>query len=39
VHVDAVDVFNTSELLGGQWRIVAEAKVAHWDPGGVLLTK
>jgi len=40
MHVDAVDVFNTSELLGGQWRIVANtAKVAHWDPGGVLLTK
>jgi hypothetical protein len=39
MHVDAVDVFNISEASEASGEQSLEAKVAHWDPGGVLLTK
>jgi hypothetical protein len=39
MHVDTVDVFNTSEASEASGEQSRYAKVAHWDPGGVLLTK
>jgi hypothetical protein len=39
MHVDTVDVFNTSEASEASGEQSPFAKVAHWDPGGVLLTK
>jgi hypothetical protein len=38
-HVDAVDVFNTSEASKASGGQSLRAKVAHWDSGGVLLHK
>jgi hypothetical protein len=38
MHVDAVDVFNISEASEASGEQSQFAKVAHWDPGGVLLT-
>ena len=38
VHVDAVDVINTSEPSEASGEQSRNATVAHWDPGGVLLT-
>ena len=38
MHVDAVDVFNIYEASEASGEQSHFAKVAHWDPGGVLLT-
>ena len=39
MHVDVVDVFNISEDSDASGEQSRYAKVAHWDPGGVLLNQ